>query len=175
MCSCNQKKTVVANTVAPRRTASAVPLQTVETSIWGPPLWRVLHTLSFLATDRNLWLGIFNALKTDLPCPDCSKHYNEWARSNPLRFPMPLPPRQPFIPRFLKTPPPVALPPVYDTTSKWITSLHNSVNTRLEVPPWTMEKCRHAYNDIDAAREALVSLRGVIGATLFALLKKAIA
>jgi hypothetical protein len=38
-----------------------------------------------------------------------------------------------------------------------------------------MEKCRHAYNDIDAAREALVSLRGVIGATLFALLKKAIA
>jgi len=175
MCSCNQKKTVVANTVAQRRIANAVPLQTVETSIWGPPLWLVLHTLSCSATDKHIWLGIFNALKTDLPCPDCSKHYNEWAKYNPLRFPISPPPRQPFIPRFLKTPQPISLPPVHDTTSKWITALHNSVSTRLGLPTWSVDTCRAAYIDMNAASEALASLNGVIGPTLFSLLKKAIA
>lgn len=175
MCSCNQKKVLVANTVAQRRIASVVSLQTVDTSIWGAPLWRVLHTLSFLATDKTLWNDIFNALITDLPCPDCSKHYNEWAKSNPLRFPVSPPPRQPFIPRFLKTPPPISLPPVHATTSKWIAALHNSVSTRLGLPVWSLGECRNAYNDINAAREALASLDGVIGATLFSLLKKAIA
>jgi hypothetical protein len=174
MCSCNQKRVTVANTVT-QRMASAVPLKTVDTSIWGPPLWLVLHTLSFSATDRNIWLGIFNALKTGLPCPDCSKHYNDWARSNPLQFPISPPPRQPFIPKFLKTPSPISLPPVSATVSRWIVLLHNSVSARRGVPLWSVEQCRTEYKDMNAARKALASLNGQIGPTLFSLLKQAIA
>jgi hypothetical protein len=176
MCSCNKRNGAIANliatqkSIAAQRMVAAPTLPTVDTSIWGAPLWLVLHTLSLTATDKTLWLGIFNALKKDLPCPDCSNHYNEWARSNPLRFPVPPPSRQPFLPRFLKTAPPTQLPPVSDTISKWTMALHNAVNARRGTPAWSIDACRRTYNDRQAARVALASLDGVIGATLFSLL-----
>jgi hypothetical protein len=180
MCPCNQKKALIARSIVAQRMgalqivqhlAPAVPaLQTVDTSIWGAPLWLVLHTLSSSATDKHLWNSIFNALKTDIPCPECSNHYNEWVKSNPLRFPVQAPARQPFLPRFLKTPPPTPLPPVSDTISKWTLALHNAVNARLGKPAWSIDACRRTYNDRQAARAALASLDGVIGATLFSLL-----
>jgi hypothetical protein len=176
MCSCNKKNGAVANLIAAQksfvaqRMVAVATLQTVDTSTWGAPLWLVLHTLSLTATDKTLWLGIFNALKKDLPCPDCSNHFNEWARSNPLRFPVPPPPRQPFMLRFLKTPPPTPLPPVSDTISKWTLALHNAVNARLGRPAWSIDACRSTYNNKQAARAALASLDGIIGTTLFSLL-----
>jgi hypothetical protein len=185
MCPCNKKRALFTRSVVSQRMGAlqiiqrmvpAVPvLQTVDTSIWGAPLWLVLHTLSSSATDKNLWFSIFNALKTDLPCPDCSNHYNEWARSNPLRFPVQAPPQQPFMLRFLKTPPPTPLPPVSDTVSKWTLALHNAVNARLGKPAWSIDACRNTYNNKQTARTALASLNGVIGTTLFALLTTACA
>ena len=150
-------------------------LPTVDTSIWGPPLWIVLHTLSLVATDKAMWINITNALKTDLPCPDCSDHYNSWVRSNPLRFHVSPPPRQPFIPHFIKTRPHVAVPSISDTTSTWITALHNNVNIRRGLGTWSHEQCKNMYRDVRAAREALARLDGVIGAKLFSLLKTACA
>jgi len=150
-------------------------LPIVDTSIWGPPLWTVLHTLSLIATDKTMWINITNALKTDLPCPDCSEHYNTWVRSNPLRFPVSPPPRQPFVPRFIKTRPPVALPPVSHTTSIWILALHNNVNIRRGLGTWSYEQCKNKYQHIHAARDALTRLDGVIGTTLFSLLRVACA
>lgn len=194
MCPCKNKAAVpqLRTVVAPRTTRQAPVIQhtiklnlpivavaptlpTVDTSIWGPPLWTVLHTLSLVATDRKLWINIANALKSDLPCPDCSEHYNIWARSNPLRFPIAPPPRQPFIPRFIKTRPPVTLPPISDTTGTWILELHNNVNIRRGLGTWSHDQCKGKYQQIHAAREALKSLDGVIGTTLFSLLRDACA
>jgi hypothetical protein len=191
MCPCNRKPVVptIRNVLAPRNTSQSpfvshsiqlnLPVEptlpTVDTSIWGPPLWIVLHTLSLVATDKNMWYAITNALKTDLPCPDCSEHYNTWVQSNPLRFPVSPPARQPFIPRFIKTRPPVALPPVSDTTSRWVLALHNNVNSRRGMGSWSLDQCKDAYGDINAARTALTSLDGVIGPQLFSLLMTACA
>lgn len=150
-------------------------LPTVDTNIWGPSLWTVLHTLSLVATDKTMWINIANALKTDIPCPDCSEHYNTWIHSNPLRFPVSPPSRQPFIPRFIKTRPPVQLPPVSDTISRWVLALHNNVNTRRGVGTWEYDQCKNTYRNINTARKALTSLDGVIGPQLFSLLRTACA
>jgi hypothetical protein len=150
-------------------------LPTVDTSVWGPPLWTVLHTLSLVATDKTIWINIANALKTDLPCPDCSEHYNTWVRSNPLQFPVSPPPRQLFIPRFIKTRDPAPLPPVSDTIGRWVLALHNNVNTRRGVGTWGYEQCKNNYSNIYAAKTALIHLDGVIGNNLVSLLKTACA
>jgi len=191
MCPCNNKSAApsMRAVAAPRNIRQApivnhsirlnLPVEptlpTVDTSVWGAPLWTVLHTLSLVSTDKNMWYAIANALKTDLPCPECSGHYNIWIRSNPLRFPVSPPPRQPFIPRFIKTRDPIQMPPVSDTISRWVLALHNNVNTRRNMGPWSLDQCKNTYRNIDAARTALTSLDGVIGPQLFSLLRSACA
>ena len=189
MCPCNKKATPqplsskLTGHIAPRRTQLLqphavstpylTPLATVDTSIWGPPLWKVLHTLSLVATDRQLWNDIAEALKTDLPCPECSQHYNTWVTSNPLRFPVSVPPRQPFIPRFLKTRTPYTAPPINHTVSLWVLALHNDVNMRNSRAIWGIDQVRNTYQDINSAKNELKELNGVIGPTLYTLLANA--
>ena len=145
------------------------PQPGVDTAIWGAILWKALHTAGLSAGDRTSWFQIADALKAGLPCPDCAAHFAAWIAANPLRFPIPPQPRQPFVPRFLaKAPtPPV---PVANTVTAWILSLHNAVNARLGTAPWTVDQVRGAYTDRADAATGLTTLRGVLGDRLYALL-----
>jgi len=60
---------------------------------WGPPLWRILHTLAehlgrhtvplLIADERRSSIQFFKALETVLPCEKCKKHYRAWRLKNP--------------------------------------------------------------------------------------------
>jgi hypothetical protein len=46
-------------------------------SIWGPPTWKLFHTLIEKITDENLVVPLFQYIVRicyNLPCPDCSSH-----------------------------------------------------------------------------------------------------
>lgn len=59
----------------------------VSNSEWGPPLWRILHTLAekiggqthklLIADEERLWEQLLVQLETVLPCSLCKKHYRE--------------------------------------------------------------------------------------------------
>ena len=99
------------------------------------------------------------ALKTGLPCPDCSMHYNAWFASHGIRFSM--------VGDGIRGP-----------VVRWILALHNDVNGRLDPPvgPWTVAQVMATYSGdkaektvkVAAAVAALQSLQGVIGAEAYA-------
>jgi hypothetical protein len=59
------------------------PLYNPETTVWGPPLWKVLHTLAELSDNSPLWFDILNSLETFIPCPVCKTHFTEYKTQNP--------------------------------------------------------------------------------------------
>ena len=98
-----------------------------------------------------------DAMKTGLPCPDCSAHYNAWYRSHPLRYPI-------IGSR-------ISLPVAYRTnTIRWILALHNDVNQRIGSAggSWSVEQVIAAYGSKSEALAALTSLQGVIGPEAYA-------
>lgn len=66
-----------------------------STSIWGPPLWHVLHIISLnypqrpTAADKKAYTEFLRALGGVLPCGDCRKNYPQNLRQlgfdNPTR------------------------------------------------------------------------------------------
>jgi hypothetical protein len=113
------------------RPAAATTLATVDPAIWGPPLWRLLHTLAEYTTTTAAWPPLLAALKTDLPCPDCRNHFTAWLRQHPYTLAPPRQ-RQRYIivnrRRVLAPPPQAPEPQAYTRT--WVLDLHNSVNRR---------------------------------------------
>ena len=141
------------------RLAAPAPaeLQTVDTSVWGAPLWMVLHTAAQFSTARensSMWSTIISALKTGLPCPDCSAHFNAWAINNRLRM------------TIIKN-------GSHSPIVSWILNLHNAVNRRNGGTAWTIDRVRSTYgygNKADRVAEAtaaLQTLQGIIGDSLF--------
>jgi len=147
-----------AGPVAPAKAAPPpISIPTVDTSVWGAALWKVLHTASVFSQQRTqmtLWRNLIKALKTGLPCPDCSAHYNAWIASHSINFSM-----------FGDG---IRGPAVH-----WVLALHNNVNSRLDPPvaSWNTKQVIAAYAGTRAEKEgriaaavvALQSLRGVIG------------
>jgi hypothetical protein len=120
-------------------------LPIVDTKVWGPRLWTVLHTASVALPCGDVWVRLVEELKMGLPCPDCTGHYTAW----------------------------VTAQPVSATTDMgaWFLALHNDVNRRVGaerkvvVGGWTCEAMTAAYTGRMAeARAALEALNGVIGA-----------
>jgi hypothetical protein len=179
MCLCNKRRVVpgpgLAPGPAPRLQPAAVAvdvpavvaLATVDTAVWGAALWLVLHTASVTVTDRSqiaAWQNVLEALRTGIPCPDCSAHYNDWYNSHPLKFSIVAPKRlmNPMA-RARRTAP----APVQATTVGWMLDLHNNVNQRLGKPGWSFDQVVSAYGSTAAAAAAtLQTLRGVIGDNL---------
>jgi hypothetical protein len=70
----------------------------VQPSIWGPPLWRVLHTCAerlgkqkfvLLAEDeKRVWLELLRELEFVMPCAVCKKHYKERCKKHACPFPI---------------------------------------------------------------------------------------
>ena len=133
------------------------PLPTVDTSIWGPSLWKVLHTASALTGSRihiQLWRNLIDALKTGLPCPDCRAHYKIWVATRRIQFSM--------IGDGIRGP-----------ILRWILDLHNNVNKRNGRALWSIKQVMDTYGvdkpaKIAAALAALQSLQGIIGAGAYA-------
>jgi hypothetical protein len=60
---------------------------------WGPPLWRVLHTIaehlgrqpvpSLSVDERRACLNFLHSIESVLPCEKCKKHYKAWRQKNP--------------------------------------------------------------------------------------------
>jgi hypothetical protein len=71
-------------------------MDTPQLHIWGPVFWRILHTLAektgrkqqikamrYDEAEKNLWICIFDSLRTSLPCPKCREHYRNYCTTNP--------------------------------------------------------------------------------------------
>lgn len=89
------------------------PERIIDPAIWGPPLWRILHSLAEVAETNTAWAALLNALRTALPCPDCSSHYNAWIDSHTVGSGV--------------------------SIKAWLLALHNDVNRRKGVAEWTPE------------------------------------
>jgi hypothetical protein len=55
-----------------------------ETTVWGPMLWKVLHTLAEFNTDAGLWNELFTQLTKDIPCVICRTHFTAYVNTQPL-------------------------------------------------------------------------------------------
>jgi hypothetical protein len=86
------------------------------TSIWGPPLWHVLHTISFnypdkpTKEDKQNYYNFFNNVIYILPCKYCRDNLLKNYKTNPLN-------KSRFKSR--------------DTLSRWVYSLHETINKML--------------------------------------------
>ena len=168
MCGCNQARTLQVS-VKPQAAKQvplqkiithAVPqatvLQTVDTSVWGARMWSVLHAAAAAASSRAFaaqWNNILSALRTGLPCPDCSAHFNAWYAAHPLKMTL--------IP-FRGAP----------AIVRWFLDLHNDVNLRTGRPVWTIAQLNAVYDasSVNSAKAALASLQGIIGPDLYSAL-----
>ena len=128
-----------------------MPLDVIDTSVWGPSMWIVLHVLS-LRAPAAAWAGIPAALDGALPCPDCRTHFHEWVAAQPLTA-------------------------VGDGPRDWVAALHNSVNDRLGRAVWTIEQVLAEYGPKTKADAvgALGVVRGMIGSVGLAALDALIA
>ena len=92
----------------------------LNTTVWGPSLWRVLHSLSFSIedgnkNDRKNFLDVLESLQTLLPCEDCRQHFCAYMKENN--------------------------PNDAEDLAVWTFNFHNEVNTRLGKP-------QYAFNDV---------------------------
>lgn len=61
--------------------------------VWGPPLWRLLHSLAerlgrqtipMMATDeKRAWVNLLKSVGDVMPCMACRTHYRAWCGSRP--------------------------------------------------------------------------------------------
>jgi hypothetical protein len=89
---------------------------------------------------------MLTAMKTALPCPECSAHYNAWLSAHSLSLPH-------------------SGPELTAAISSWVLALHNDVNARNGKGSWTLDQVMAAYQDKAAARTALATLRSYMSAS----------
>jgi len=161
MCGCNKAKAVKAAAQKQVGTRQAVvhvtennivpTLATVDTSVWGAPLWKILHIAASKSGNRNsipYWKAVLEAMTSGLPCPDCSAHYNAWYRSHPLRFGL--------------------MPNMHQgAIARWVLDIHNDVNRRTGKAVWNIHQlAAYGGESIMTAKALADSLNGVIGPRL---------
>ena len=113
-------------------------LAVISPTIWGPPLWRLLHALAEKRETDTDWPSLLRALREGLPCPECAYHYNAWYARNPLRG---------------------------QGVAAWLLALHNDVNRRNKKAAWTREAVSAAVGELtrDECVGLLEQLRGKVG------------
>ena len=83
------------------------------TSVWGPPMWHVLHTISFnypikpTIEQKNQYQIYFKSIENILPCKTCRENLHETLKESPLN-------KRVFKNR--------------ETLSRWVYELHETVN-----------------------------------------------
>jgi hypothetical protein len=118
------------------RSVSRKPLEVLDTAIWGPSVWQILHAAAerLPATAASLGAAI-SALDGALPCPDCRKHYHTWLQAHPVN----------------------------DDLRTWLLDLHNDVNVRTGKAPWSADALSATYGGPVDVTAALATLKERIG------------
>ncbi|NBU31443.1 MAG: hypothetical protein EBS41_08115 [Actinobacteria bacterium] len=128
-------------------------LETVDPAIWGPPLWKFLHSAAAASgADATRWTTVLEAMKTGLPCQECTDHYRTWFATHPIAD---------------------------GSVSLWLLALHNDVNRRrsvaagprLQVPEWSAEQLAAAYPVAAAVAASAAGLPEGLGPGLVAALR----
>jgi hypothetical protein len=100
-------------------------------SIWGPSLWRVLHSFAFslnyeqdqsvYSKKRQELLQFIESLQLLLPCEECRLHFQEYIQlHNPKKA---------------------------ENLAYWTFDLHNSVNQRIGKPQFSFGDVSKVYED----------------------------
>jgi hypothetical protein len=117
-----------------------------DTKVWGPLLWRAIHTAAEASAGRDdigaLWSDFAFELQMSLPCPDCMQHYRAWYATS--------------VYATLESMDAVA-------NRQWWVDLHNAVNARKGVAPWALEEVGAANMDLVAGRDAVAALASMLG------------
>ena len=98
-----------------RDTLSSSILEMPPPSVWGPPLWKVLHGIGYMTakglpslhkdSEREcIWL--VTHMEYIIPCRECIAHFFAYKQKNHI-------------------------PKVYTNIGEWLCGLHNSVNEKL--------------------------------------------
>jgi len=95
-------------------------------NVWGPPLWRLLHTLAekagkqtnpiLIADERRAWISFLKAVEMVIPCQRCKAHYTKWRTTHRLE-------------QFMNYSPTV----FREEARKWLWGLHSEVNEERNV------------------------------------------
>lgn len=102
----------------PLTIATPPPTYTPMPTVWGPPLWKAMHTAAEFGLPINdKWLSFFIALRPVIPCPDCQQHFATWWRRN----------------QFITDP------------RMWLFNLHNDVNRRTGLPLFAVSDLASTY------------------------------
>ena len=98
----------------------------LSSTVWGPSLWRVLHSLSFSIedgnkNDRKNFLDFLESLRSLLPCEDCRQHFCLYMKENS--------------------------PNDASDLAVWTFEFHNAVNKRLGKPQYVFSDVSKLYMD----------------------------
>ena len=116
-----------------------------------------MHTLAEFVPatgqQQKKWVDLLSALRTSLPCPDCTAHYGRWYGSHPLVRRVGVM----MMIRFVTT-----------DIKEWLLNLHNDVNRRKGVAGWDAAAVTAAFGGdrgerVTAVRAAIDAIRGLIG------------
>ena len=88
-------------------------------------------------------------MRTVLPCPVCSAHYNTWISAHPVSI----------FPSGAR---------LQQGLTTWLLALHNDVNVRNGKATWTLDQVAAAYSDKDAAKASVANLRPYMSAAFLA-------
>ena len=126
----------------------------VNTSEWGPPLWRVLHTWAerlgrqtipvMAADERRAWVNVLRAIESAMPCAKCRLHFKAWRLKHPYE-------------RFLTA---------YDIRAdarEWLWSLHQEVNAEKGATGLALDDLPVIYGtrSAQAQQEDLASVKAI--------------
>ena len=120
----------------------------VDTAIWGPSAWYILHTLAELASatetgdDRlaTQWASFVEAVAVSIPCPTCARHFRIWMGWVPFEATVPA-----------------------ATVRARFAELHNMVNRTKRVPDWSGDLASTYTGTADDVRARIATMRGIIG------------
>jgi hypothetical protein len=122
----------------------------IDTSIWGPSAWYILHTLTELATrsatetgDDRLathWASFVEAVAISIPCPTCARHFRAWMKWVPFETAVPA-----------------------TTVRGRFAELHNMVNRTNRVPEWSGDLSATYTGSADDVRARITTMRGILG------------
>lgn len=120
----------------------------VSTFVWGPSLWRVMHTLSFgdvheLRTHEPAIAKFLTCLQDVLPCRHCRDSYKTFLTELP------------DVQHALQT----------DTFRRWMYDLHDKVNVKLQTasPSFDMVVKRYAVRPVQWTNADVCDIIALIG------------
>jgi len=167
MCGCNKNQAAAAVAAATVRRAAARPA-TVDTSVWGAHLWKVLHYAARSAPGREkAFAHMLETLRNGLPCPECSGHYNSWIQAHPVETTTVKRNERPGRMMLFNRSTPVTITK-WPSFSHWVLDLHNAVNKRKGVATWTMGQLN--VGSAEEVRASMRALHNVIGGEAFSAL-----